>query len=317
MFHDSNFINIMFYAIIIDPSSSQNADQAEKLLFEDIKEASAALRKIQGSRMKTFESREDAEAFINSNQLDLSISLANLSIKSESQSETSESGDSVKSTSEEFRSAKPAQLSDLRRKIEAGKYEEVELMIWENPRHLVAISDSATYLMAGPKYNACHIAARADKSDIMALILDTISNPSFMKKLYPEEPDDNVQDRVKHLVDSYLNTPDPKLGNTPLHFACKKGYYRVVRVLLTFEECDLTLRDSKGLTAEESIDEQFEPNSTEWKKIKDMFKRQLHLPLYRDQLKKKLALAKRRASSNYDSDKSFSDMDDSFSSLKI
>lgn len=196
---------------------------------------------------------------------------------------------------EDYPSAQPALLNLLRHAIEASNYEKVEEIIWSNPRSLITLSDSATYLMAGPKYNACHIAARANQPDIMALILDTVSNISFIKKIYPNEADENLQDRVKHLVDSYLNTPDPRQGNTPLHYACRAGHYRVVRVLLTFEGCDTSLRNKAGQTPRESICAQKKDDTGEvQKKIREMLKCPLHLPMYRDQLKKRLMLAKRR-----------------------
>lgn len=275
----------MFYALIVSPTyefGDEHRPEPEDLIFSEIKEASKALKKYKGSRMKTFDCKEEALAFINNPDKDasfiedpslndISASLEKLSIKQD----------------DEFPSVKPGQLNQLRRLIESGDYEKVEEMIWANPKCLVTVCDSAVYLMAGPKYNACHIAARANKPDIMALILDTVSNFSFLKKLYPKESNENVQDRVNHLLDSYLNTPDPRQGNTPLHFACKSGHYRVVRVLLTFEGCDLTLKDSAGQTAEECINTQ--------DKIKDLFKTQsqLHSPLHRDQLKKRLLLAKK------------------------
>lgn len=213
-----------------------------------------------------------------------------------------------KADMEDYPSAKPALLNLLRHAIEAGDYEKVEEIIWSNPRSLITLSDSATYLMAGPKYNACHIAARANQPDIMALILDTVSNINFIKKIYPNEPDENLQDRVKHLVDSYLNTPDPRQGNTPLHYACRLGHYRVVRVLLTFEGCDTSLRNKAGQTPQESICAQKKDETGEvQKKIKEMLKCPLHLPMYRDQLKKRLMLAKRRKEAGeHDSDISLS-----------
>lgn len=329
-------------------------------VLEDLKEARQALKKHPGSRMKAFDtyfkaldfkSNPDCEdpsrdlAPVDTSQLDLSTSLERLSIRGDSPAESTSSpirsspspnqpaASSPKTKVENkneveietFPSATPAMLNQLRRNIEAGKYEEVEQAIWSNPRCLVTVCDSAVYLMAGPKYNACHIAARANKPDMMALLLDTVTNPNFLRKLYPQEPDHNVQERLNHLIDSYLNTPDPKQGCTPLHFACKKGFYRVVRVLLTFEGCDLNLRDSGGLTAEESICTQCSSSEETDKetqalkvKIRNMFKGQLHLPLYRDQLRKRLILARRRnqaartGSDFEDSDTSFSD--DSFMS---
>uniref|UniRef100_A0A6G1SNV0 Ankyrin repeat and LEM domain-containing protein 2 n=1 Tax=Aceria tosichella TaxID=561515 RepID=A0A6G1SNV0_9ACAR len=386
----------MFYAIYVPPyrEGEEEKPEADGLVFEDIKEANAALKRYKGSRMKIFPSRERAlyflqnpdteESFLDldSSCHDMVTSFEKLSVNQHSSPKSPAANNmttgaslfaspippavqqqKVASTPDDaepaYPSAKPGMLNQLRRKIENGDYEAVEETIWSNPRCLVSVCDSAIYLMAGPKYNACHIAARANKPDIMALLLDTISNFSFLRKLYPNESDLSLQDRVNHLLDSYLNTPDPRQGNTPLHFACKLGYYRVVRVLLTFEGCDLTLTDSNGQTAEESICSQYKPppvcmadqfkeklnihESGEHRqadgdgdgggatirepvvnsetqlnnvkqKIKNMFKQQFHLPLYRDQLKKRLILERRRsrASSQMDSDTSFSDIDDSF-----
>lgn len=324
----------MFYAVLLpttfydcqqsfesdDDDQQELPPKLEDLIFDDIKSANSALKKYTGSRMKTFETRDKALDFIHDPDKEGSFieildrsqddgdsfidSFEKLSIKPKEEKNSEES---------EFPSVKPAMLGKLRRDIEAGKYDEVEEFIWSNPRSLITCCDSANYLMAGPKYNACHIAARANRPDIIALILDTVSNVNFMKKLYPKESDQNVQDRVNHLLDSYLNTPDPRQGNTPLHFACKLAHYRVVRVLLTFEGCDLNVKDSNGMTAEESISLQSDETDMNIKqKIKDMFKSQLHLPLHRDQLKKRLLLAKRRKryTEFFDSDISFSD--DSF-----
>lgn len=307
------------------------------LVFDDIKEAREALKKYKGARMKAFETMKEAKAFLENpdseesflaletsqheKSIDLSTSFDRLSIRdrdSPMKSPRSPNPLSCQPTQaptktptklnqtedakdegevETFPVASTQMLNKLRRDIEAGKYEEVEETIWSNPRCLVTVCDSATYLMAGPKYNACHIAARANKSDILALVLDTVTNTSFLRKLYPKEPDHNIQERINHLLDSYLNTPDLRQGSTPLHFACKFGFYRVVRVLLTFEGCDLTLRDSNGMTAEESICTREAGDQTDLKeKIRNMFKSHLHLPLYRDQLKKRLILAKRRNS---------------------
>lgn len=279
----------MYYAIFV-PSF---LPEGENLIFSDIKEASKTLKKFKGSRMKTFQSEEEAldyvnngdESFFEDSTQDLVESLEKLSIDKNSKNK----GDLGEEEEEKkYPSVEPGDLNKLRKSIEAGNYEEVEKKIWSNPRCLVTVCDSANYLQAGSKYNACHIAARADKPDIMALILDTITNFSFIKKLYPDESDLNIQQRVNHLLDSYLNTPDPRGGNTPLHFACKGGYYKVVRVLLTFEGCDFNLRDSAGKTAEESI-------NSDTTKIKDLFKSHLYLPVHRDQLKKRLILEKRRS----------------------
>lgn len=277
-----------FFGILLDQSHTDNINP-ESLIFDDINEATKILKQNKGARMKAFKSRDLALEFINkpSNPLndsicsDLSASFERITLKPDE--------------TEKFSSPTPAGLAQLRKAIESGDYEKVENIIFNNPRCLVTVCDSAAYLMAGPKYNACHIAARSNKPEILALILETVSNQSFMKKLYAQESDQNIQDRVKHLVDSYLNTPDPRQGNTPLQFACKLGHYKVVKVLLTFESCDLNLKDLNGKTAEENICCQMgdSGDGTAYKKIKNMFKTPLNSPYQKDQLKKRLLMDKR------------------------
>lgn len=308
----------MHYVVFVPPNFEVNGKH--ELIFTDIKDASKALKQYKGSRMKCFHTQDEASSFISdpgkdesfiydadTSQLELAESLEKLSLGTPKKQMPIELD-----IAPSFPTPETRDLSNLRRKIEANDYDEVERIIWSNPRCLVTVCDSAVYLMAGPKYNACHIAARSNKPEIIALILDTVSNTSFVKLLYPKENAQNIQDRTSHLLDSYLNTPDPRQGNTPLHFACKLGHHRVVRVLLTFEGCDSTLRDLQGKTAEESICSHKEDgDSTIQKKMKDMFKSHLHLPIHRDQLKKRLLLVKKRnKAGDSASDTSFSD--DSF-----
>lgn len=350
----------MFYAIILDVDwfgdTAISLLDANDLIFDDINKATQALKKYKGSRMKTFKTLEDADHFIkhpelhqrnksiidldtsSNSQQDLVTSLENLSLTNKPSlggspikvtstnatatvSTTTNDKPSADEAEPKFPAAMPPLLNNLRRKIEAGDHEAVDEIIWSNPRSLITCSDSAVYLMAGPKYNAAHISARANKPDIMALILDTVTNLKYIRKLYPNESEENLQDRVNHLLDSYLNTPDPRQGNTPLHFACKLGHYRVVRVLLTFEGCDLTLRDSNGLTAEESACIQCKQTGNEdidktKQKILKLFRHQLNMPAFRDQLRKRLTMERRRSKANTSMDSSidtsFSDIDDSF-----
>lgn len=76
------------------------------------------------------------------------------------------------------------------------------------------------------------------------LILNTISNIKFIKKLYVD--DKEPEERAKILLDLYLNTPDKGLNETPLHFAVKFGAPKCVAVFVSFPQCDKNLRNKHG-----------------------------------------------------------------------
>ena len=137
----------LFVPLTYEYPDGESRLESEELIFSDIKEANSALKKYKGSRMKTFDTKDKALAFINnpdkdesfidpdSSSLDIVASLEKLSL---------DKGPSTEA--EEFPSAKPALLNQLRRQIEAGEYEKVEEIIWSIPRYFVTMCDSAVYL---------------------------------------------------------------------------------------------------------------------------------------------------------------------------
>lgn len=80
-----------------------------------------------------------------------------------------------------------------------------------------------------------------------------MSDVEFVKLLYGDDNEENALRRTKILLDLYLNTPNKGLNETPLHFASKYGAYEVVEVLVSFPECDRTLKNKYQKTAEEVI----------------------------------------------------------------
>lgn len=56
------------------------------------------------------------------------------------------------------------------------------------------------------------------------------------------------KNRMFYLLDTYLNTPDKFLNETPLHFASKFGSVDIVELFLSFPECDRERRNIKGET---------------------------------------------------------------------
>lgn len=82
------------------------------------------------------------------------------------------------------------------------------------------------------------------------LILNTISNLEFMKLLYGDDNLQNAKDRAYVLLDLYLNTPNKGNNETPLHFASKYAAPEVVEVLVSYSQCDKTLKNRYRQTAE-------------------------------------------------------------------
>lgn len=80
------------------------------------------------------------------------------------------------------------------------------------------------------------------------LILNTISDVTFIKLLYGDEAHQNPDDRAKILLDLYLNMPDKGLNETPLHFAVKYGAAECVEVLTSYPECDRNFKNKHGKT---------------------------------------------------------------------
>lgn len=83
------------------------------------------------------------------------------------------------------------------------------------------------------------------------VILCTIADVNFIKLLYGEENYQDAEYRSKILLDLYLNTPDKALNETPLHIASKFGAIKVVEILVSFPQCDKTLRNKLGKLASE------------------------------------------------------------------
>lgn len=90
------------------------------------------------------------------------------------------------------------------------------------------------FLISGSRFNALHVAARANNASIAKYICETVKSLEFMNKLYGSSSAlSNLADRGAIMLDLYLNTPDKGSNETPLHFASKLGALEVVRVLVS------------------------------------------------------------------------------------
>lgn len=95
-----------------------------------------------------------------------------------------------------------------------------------------------------------HVAAKCRNAEIAELILNTISNTEFIKLLYGDDSEENAKNRTSVLLDLYLNTPNKGLNETPLHFASKHGAADVVEILVSYPQCDKTLKNKYNKTAD-------------------------------------------------------------------
>lgn len=96
-----------------------------------------------------------------------------------------------------------------------------------------------------------HVAAKSKNAEIAELILSTVSNTEFIKLLYGDDNQQNAEDRTTVLLDLYLNTPNKGLNETPLHFASKHGAADVVEILVSYPQCDKSLKNKYNKSADQ------------------------------------------------------------------
>lgn len=145
-----------------------------------------------------------------------------------------------------FRAPSKQELVEFRKQIEAGNYERVRNIVWENPRFLISSGDTPTSLKEGCRYNAMHIAAQYNQARVAELILKIISDIEFTQLYAGKKSNGQMCAALnENLLDYYLNMPDKVRGETPLHFAVKAGHVAIVEVLISYPQCKL-LKNFEG-----------------------------------------------------------------------
>ncbi|XP_068946733.1 ankyrin repeat and LEM domain-containing protein 2 isoform X2 [Petaurus breviceps papuanus] len=261
-------------------------------VYEDKKEALQAVKMIKGSRFKAFSKREDAEKFAKGicdyfpspNKTCFPLSPVKTGPFFNQDGLCSPESESVnKERANSFKSPRTQDLTArLRKAVEKGDEALFTELTWNNPRYLIGSGDNPTIVQEGCRYNVMHVATKENQARICQLILDTLENPEFMRLMYPDDGEAMLQERIRYIVDLYLNTPD-KMGNdTPLHFACKFGNADVVNVLSSHPGIIKNPRNKYLQTPEDVICERSKNKSAELKeRIREYLKGHYYVPLLR------------------------------------
>ena len=162
-----------------------------------MKETSEVVKRFKGSRFKAFDNINDAILFSKSIVFGKEVNTC----------DESQNNKNIEKILSPFNGLHPRCLAQLRKAIESDNYSTVEELIWSNPRYLVSSGDTPSILMEGPRYNACHVSAKANKHQILRLILKTVSDKKFWKLLYPFDSQQITESRIRFSLDLYLNTP--------------------------------------------------------------------------------------------------------------
>ncbi|XP_034478437.1 uncharacterized protein LOC117784735 [Drosophila innubila] len=194
------------------------------------------------------------------------VTLSNMIISMPNSSSTSScvvtvgSGNAVGSASSSlsaerppFRAPTKQELVEFRKQIEAGNYERVKRIVWDNPRFLISSGDTPTSLKEGYRYNAMHICAQGNQALVAELILKIISDRDFTQLYAGKKSSGEMCAAMnENLLDYYLNMPDKGRGETPLHFAVKNGHIAIVQVLTSYPQCK-SLKNTEGMYPKDII----------------------------------------------------------------
>ncbi|XP_072908014.1 ankyrin repeat and LEM domain-containing protein 2 isoform X2 [Hemitrygon akajei] len=262
-------------------------------VYLDKKEALQAVKMMKGSRFKAFTNKEEAEKFAKGicdyypspTKSSACVSpLKGSVIYNRDWLSSAEMEGTNRERANSYKSPRSQDLtSKLRKAVEKGDRATFCELVWSNPRYLIGSGDNPTVLQEGCRYNAMHVAAKENQPQICQLLLETLESPEFMLLMYPDDDEVMLQKRIKYIVDLYLNTPDKRGFDTPLHFACKFGHAEVVNVLCSHPEICKASKNAYGFTPVEVICERNNTVSEGLKdKIKEYLQDRYYVPLLRD-----------------------------------
>ncbi|KFD51794.1 hypothetical protein M514_07321 [Trichuris suis] len=148
----------------------------------------------------------------------------------------------------------PSELSSFRQDIEKFRMKNFVEKALKNPRLLIGYETHCpTILHAGCRYNALHLAARCGNYDVCEFVLSLLDDCDYIRRLFPCSASENVENARRYALNAYLNMPDRSLTVTPLYFAAKFGYVRIVQLLTSYRECGKRQLSCHGLLAADVV----------------------------------------------------------------
>ncbi|XP_076159239.1 ankyrin repeat and LEM domain-containing protein 2 [Alosa pseudoharengus] len=225
------------YYGVCPPSDSPGREDAIHV-YTDKKKALDAVVRMKGARFKVFSCREDAEKFAKASSEGPSP-IKSPEMKSQVTPDSVNHSALNVEKANEFKSPRTQDLTaKLRKAVENGDEEAFHELVWGNPRYLIGSADNPTIVQEGCRYNVLHVAAKENQPRMVQLVLETLENPDFLRRMYPDDQEAMLWQRMDYIVDLYLNMPDKTNNETPLHFACKFGCPEVVNVLCSHPATD-------------------------------------------------------------------------------
>ncbi|CAG0885815.1 unnamed protein product [Darwinula stevensoni] len=274
----------IFFGIYIPPQNVEGKENDNSMGVERVltnrEEALKIAKKHPGARFKAFSVQEDAIHFAQQG----------FSVRKDAGTAATDNANCEKPLP--FKAPKPQDMTRLKKMIEAGEVDTFMQTVWDNPH----VQQSGPYTeqlcgclvpyTPGDKqikniwYNALHVGAIAKQAKLCQVLLDTIEDPEFTARLYPDDSPSAHRSRISFLMDLYLNTPDRAGNETPLHFAAKLGAVEVVRILVSYRMCDRERKNKHGETPRDIICSRCsDANPSTKKKIHQLLAEQYFIPL--------------------------------------
>lgn len=83
---------------------------------------------------------------------------------------------------------------------------------------------TARCVQEGCRYNVLHVAAKENQPEMSRLILETLENPRFMRLMYPHDKEPMLFQRIRYILDLYLNTPDKAVSTSLSRVLCRSSW---------------------------------------------------------------------------------------------